>query len=451
MPVLKFSLLILPVLASSAFAGGLTLPTHGVRSLERGGALIAGADDADSLWLNPGGLGHLAGNKKQALLFDVALVYQSVEYTRLDVVSGGAPFPQVENLQPGTLIPTLAGAIGIGDRLVIAGGLASPQTAFHRYAADGVQRYASVGLDGSRYVVITAGVGYKVSDRLRVGATLSNFVTSTKLAIVASGCPSTMTCAPEEPGFDMGLDLEQTDALSPSGSVGVQYDAAPSLTLGLAIDTPRTIAATGKLTIDLPGALPFEDATVSGDRAKLELTYPAAIRAGVEWRPVKSLRIEAALDVELWSMHDEVTLTPDAITIDNVGGASSTITLAPMHIPRDYQTTFAPALGIEWHGPKVMVGAGYSYETAAAPARTVSVLAVDSAKHLIGIGGGYEDAGWQIGAAAGFVALEGVDVPLAGAGVPQLAPLGNPDVTNVNAGSYRSRYLMAGLRFARRW
>ncbi len=79
------------------------------------------------------------------------------------------------------------------------------------------------------------------------------------------------------------------------------------------------------------------------------------------------------------------------------------------------------------------------------------MLAVDSAKHLIGIGGGYEDAGWQIGAAAGFVALQGVDVPLAVAGVPQLAPLGNPDVTNVNAGSYRSRYLMAGLRFARRW
>jgi hypothetical protein len=98
-----------------------------------------------------------------------------------------------------------------------------------------------------------------------------------------------------------------------------------------------------------------------------------------------------------------------------------------------------------------MFGAGYSYETAGAPARTVSVLAVDAAKHLIGIGGGYEEDGWQIGAAVGFVALAGVDVPITDAAVGQLAPFGATETTNVNAGSYRSHYLLAGLRFARRW
>lgn len=438
----------LPLLiATPAAAGGLTLPIHGVRSLQRGGALIAGADDADALWLNPGGLGHLAGDKKQALLFDVSLVYQAVEYTRLD--ASGAFFPRQTNQQPGTLVPTIAGALGIGDRLVIAGGVAFPDQTFHRYAAEGPQRYASVGLDGSRNAMVTGGAGYKVSEQLRVGATLSTFVTSTKLAIVASGCPQSMTCAPEDPSFDMGLALDQTDALSITGSIGVQYDVLPHVTLGLAIDGPRRVAGSGTLTVDLPGALVFDDATVSGDRASLAMTYPAAIRAGVEWRPVTSLRIEAALDVELWSMHDDVTLTPDGITIENVTGGP--LLLDRMSIPRDYKTSYAPAIGVEWHGPKVMLGAGYAYETAAAPADKVSVLAVDAAKHLVAVGGGYEDGGWQIGAAAGFVALSGVDVPFASAAVPQLAPLGNPDVTNVNAGSYRSHYLMAGLRFARRW
>ena len=445
---MRASKFFLPLLiASPAAAGGLTLPIHGVRSLERGGALIAGTDDADALWLNPGGLAHLAGDKKQALLFDVSLVYQVVDYTRLD--ASGTLFPRETNQQPGMLVPTIAGALGIGDRLVIAGGIAFPDQAFHRYAADGPQRYASVSLDGSRNVLVTAGAAYQVSDQLRVGATLSTFVTSTKLALVASGCPQSMTCAPEDPSFDLGLALDQTDVLSITGSVGVQYDALPQLTLGLAIDGPRRVAGTGTLTVDLPGALVFDDATVSGDQASLALTYPVAIRAGVEWRPVKPLRIEAALDVELWSMHDDVTLTPDGITIENVAGGP--LLLKRMSIPRDYKTSYAPALGIEWHGPKVMLGAGYAYETAAAPSSKVSVLAVDAAKHLIGAGGGYEDGGWQIGAAVGFVALSGVDVPLARAAVPQLAPLGNPDVTNVNAGSYRSHYLMAGLRFARRW
>lgn len=445
MRALKFFLVLL--IATPASAGGLTLPVHGVRALERGGALIAGADDADALWLNPGGLGHLAGDNKQALLFDISLVYQAVEYTRLD--ASGTFFPQQSNQQPGTLVPTIAGAIGIGDRLVLAGGIAFPDQTFHRYAPDGPQRYASIGLDGSRNVMVTAGAGYKVSDQLRVGATLSTFVTTTKLAIVASGCPQAMTCSPEDPSFDMGLTFDQTDALAITGSVGVQYDVVPHVTLGLAIDGPRKVAGSGTLTVDLPGALVFDDATVTGDRASIAMTYPAAIRAGVEWRPVASLRIEAALDAELWSMHDDVTLTPDGVAIDNVAGGP--LLLNRMAIPRDFKTSYAPSLGIEWHGPKVMFGAGYAYETAAAPANKVSVLAVDAAKHLIGIGGGYEDGGWQIGAAAGFVALEGVDVPLAIAAVPQLAPLGNPDVTNINAGSYRSRYLMAGLRFARRW
>lgn len=439
----------LPLLiASPAWAGGPNLPVHGVRSLARGGALIAGADDADALWLDPAGLAHLAGDRRQALLFDVALVYQAVEYTGLDPATG-LPLPTVSNLQPGTLVPTLAGAIGIGERLVLAGGIASPDRTFHRYAADGSQRYASVGLAGSRDVMVTAGVGYKVDERLRVGATLSTFVTSTRLEVVASGCPATITCASGDASFDLGLVLEQTDALSPSGSLGVQYDAARTLTVGLVIETPRRVSATGTLALDLPGAAVFQDATVTGDRASLTFDVPAAIRTGVEWRPTRGIRIEAALGVELWSMHDELTLTPDGISIDNVAGGP--FVLGKMTIPRDYRTTFAPALGVEWHGPKLMLGAGYAYETAAAPARTVSVLAVDAAKHLIGIGGGYEDAGWQIGAAAGFVALEGVDVSLDNAAVPQLAPLGSPTATNVNAGAYRSRYLMAGLRFARRW
>jgi long-chain fatty acid transport protein len=434
-------------LGETAEAGGLSLPIHGARSLERGGAFIAGADDADALWLNPAGLGHLAGNKKQALLFDVVLLYQPSEYERL--AADGTLLPRVTNQQPGTLVPALAGALGIGDKLVIAGGLASPYTGFHRYAGDGPQRYASVGLDGSTFVVVTAGVGYRVSDRLRLGATLQNFVSLTKLSTVANGCPSSMTCAPEDPAFDLGLTLDQTDSLAPSGSIGLQYDATEQLTLGLAVQGPTRIAATGKLTVALPSSVVFEDATVSGTRAELAFTLPAAIRTGIEYRPLRSLRVEAALAVELWSAHDRVTLKPDAIVVDNVAGGP--FTLGDMTIPRDYKTTFAPALAIEWHGPKLMLGAGYSYETAAAPARTVSVLAVDSAKHLIGFGGGYEDAGWQIGAAFGFVAFENVDVPLANAAVPQLAPLGTTEITNVNAGSYRSRYLIGGLRFARRW
>lgn len=444
----KFSALAVLFATSASFAGGMVLPIRGVRTLARGGAFVAGADDADALWLDPAGLAHLAGNNKRALLFDAAFVYQTVDYTRLD--GDGNPLPKVTNLQPGQPIPTLAGALGIGDRLVIAGGLASPYSSFHRYAADGPQRYGSVSLDGSFFVIITAGVAYKVDDRLRIGATVQNLVSRIASRIVVSGCPGAMTCAVEDRSFDTSIEIEQTDYFSPSGSIGVQYDAADSLTLGLAIQAPMVVSGSGTLKLELPTSTFFDGASVSGDAGRIAFTLPPAVRAGIEWRPDERWRIEAALDVELWSMHDQIEIEPENVRIENAPGGPYTV--SPMVIPRQYTTSFSPSLGIEWHGPNVMFGAGYGYETAAAPPSHVSVLTVDASKHLVGIGGGYEQEGWQIGAAAGFVAVSGVEVPLAEARVPQLAPIADQATgVIVNAGSYRSRYVVAGLRFARRW
>jgi len=431
----------------SARAGGLALPVRGVRSLERAGALIAGADDVDALWLDPAGLARLAGDGHRALLFDAAYVYQTVDYARID--AGGAVLPAVSNQQPGQPLPTLAGALGIGDRLVIAGGIAAPYTAPHRYDASGSQRYDSVSLDSAAFVYITVGAAYKVTDQLRIGATLTDVYSKIALQIVASGCPPGATCAPEDRAFDMRLSQDQTDFVAPTGSLGVQYDASPAATLGLAVQAPSRVSAPGTLTAQLPSAAAFDGAQQLGNRAQLSMTLPAAIRAGVELRPVPALRVEAALDVELWSMHDAITLAPDHVQIQTSGG---TYELGQLEIPRHYRTSFAPSVAVEWHGPGVMLGAGYSYETAAAPAGTVSVLTVDAPKHLIGFGGGYEADGWQIGAAAGFAALADVGVALADAQVPQLAPLRTqPLETAVNAGTYKSRYWMAGLRFARQF
>src|SRR5689334_4595950 len=76
--------LMLLVAAVPAHAGGMVLPVHGVRSLSRAGAFVAGADDAAARWQNPAGLAHTAGEGTRALLFDLGLVYQPVEYTALD-------------------------------------------------------------------------------------------------------------------------------------------------------------------------------------------------------------------------------------------------------------------------------------------------------------------------------------------------------------------------------
>ena len=295
-------------------------------------------------------------------------------------------------------IPTIAAALGVGDRLVIAGGIAAPYAGLHRYDDDGAQRYSSVSLEGSAFVYLTVGAAYQLSDQLRVGATLVDVISRLASRVVLSGCPGQTVCAPEDPDFDALAQISQTDLVAPSGSVGVQYDAAPIATLGLAFQAPSRVSATGKFMSRLPSSAFFNGARVEGGRGRpvLHACLPA-IRAGIELHPTSELRIEAALDIELWSMHDEIDITPHDIRIENAAGVG-TYTVGNIAIPRKFKTSYAPAIGAEWRGAKLMLGAGYSYETAAAPPGYVSVLTVDSAKHLVGIGGGYEVAGWQIGA-----------------------------------------------------
>jgi long-chain fatty acid transport protein len=432
-----------------ATAGGMVLPVRGVRDVERAGALIAGAEDADALWLNPAGLAHLAGDGHHALLFDAAYVYQSVDYARID--SGGNHLPPVSNQAPGMPIPTVAGAMGIGDRLVLAGGIAAPYAGLHKYDENGPQRYASVSLAGSAFVYITVGAAYKVNDQLRVGATFTDVYSKVVSQIVLSGCPGQTVCAPEDPEFDAFGQDTQTDYWSPSGSLGVQYDVRPNVTLGLAAQAPSKVSATGTFESRLPASAFFQGAKVVGSDSELALTLPAVIRAGVEVRPIPSLRVEVALDVELWSEQDAITIQPHGVEIQNAPGVG-TYVVGDLSIPRHYKNSYAPAIGVEWHGANMMLGAGYSYETAAAPKGYVSVLTVDSAKHIIGLGGGYEAGGWQIGASAGIALLADVDLALADAKVPQLTPIRDqPSTVPINAGSYQSRYLLAGLRFARQF
>lgn len=431
---------------TTAVAGGLVLPVSGVRSLARGGAFVAGAEDADSLWLNPAGLARLSGEGKRELMFDAAYVYQTVEYTPLDAT--GVPGAPVKNLQPGHPVPQLAGAYAIGDCLVLAGGISAPYDTVHRYAADSRARFASLDSSGSQYYVISFGAGYAVSEQLRVGAVVQNWVSRRFEQIVTTACTEA-TCDPNDASLDMRLGIAQTDYFAPGAAIGLQYTLRPELAVGLHVQSPVRIAGTGDLTASIPTAMRFSSATVRGDQAELAYTLPPAARLGVEARPLAALRIEAALAIELWSVPGATTLTPDRVQLENVLGGPYPI--GPISIENHGKTSFAPSLGIEWHPAGMMIGAGYAYETSATSARDVSVARVDAAKHVIGLGGGYEADGWQIGAAIGIALVADVDVAADEARVLQQAPLRDPPTTSaINAGRYQSAIVVGGLRFARR-
>ncbi|HEY1555216.1 MAG TPA: outer membrane protein transport protein [Kofleriaceae bacterium] len=428
------------VISATAHAGGMFLPVQGVHSLERAGALVAGADDPDALWLDPAGLAHDAGNNRRALLFDIAYVYQPVDYTPPGALAA------IANQQPGAVgIPTVAASLGIGDRLVVAAGLAGQYAGLHRYDVTGPERYASVSLDGSSFAIVSVGAAYVVAPGLRVGATVQDRVTTLELQVVASACPPQQTCAASDASFDLPLHQSETAFVSPSGSVGAQYDLGTLATVGATLQAPAYVSQGGTLTARLPTSPQFAGAKQVGSSASATFWLPPAARAGIELHPARGVRVEAAVDVELWSLHDAIELSPDKISIGSFA-------LEPMKLARSYRTSFSPSLGGDVRLGAVQLGAGVAYETAAAPTADVSVLTVDAPKWLVGLGGGYEEAGWQVGAALGYAHLAAVDVSPADAAVDQLQALRTqPTPVAVNAGAYRSYYVVAGLRLGRKF
>ena len=271
------ALVLVPTLAS---AGGMYLPTRGVRPTGRAGAFVAGADDASALWFNPAGLAHL---RRWGFVADAGFVHQSVDYARIN--SGGVAEPSVSNQAPGLPVPSLGYAHRVNRKVVIAGGVWAPYAGLAKFDADGPQRYSSVDMSRSIIATLGFGVAVAVTDRLRVGATVQDHVVGLSSDIVLSGCPGQTVCAPEDPEFDSWNRIEQQTYFQPSGSVGVQLDATDRVTLGAAFQLPVSVAGQGTLSSRLPSSGFFNGAAVEGDRADISLTLPAAIRAGVEVRP----------------------------------------------------------------------------------------------------------------------------------------------------------------------
>lgn len=434
---------------SLAAAGGMYLPTRGVRPTGRAGAFVAGADDASALWFNPAGLAHLA---HWGVVADAGFVHQAVDYHRID--SGGNDAGTVSNQAPGLPVPSLGYARRASSKVVVGGGLWAPYAGLAKFDSDGAQRYSSVDMSKSIIATVGLGVAVAVGDRLRLGATVQDHVVMLTSDIVLSGCPGQTVCAPEDPEFDSLNRVEQHSYFQPSGSVGLQLDATDRVTVGAALQLPVAIRGQGTLSSRLPSSGFFNGAAVEGDRADVSMDLPAAIRAGVEVRPGR-WRVEAALDVELWSAHEEVLIEPKGVRIVNAPGVG-TYQFGPIHIPRQYATTYAAQLGVEGRpsaGTPLTVRAGYAYETAAAPDTYLSVLTVDGAKHLVAAGLGYRVGGWDVDAVFSFATMGTRHVDPSVGKAPQVNPIRDtsamPLDVYVNWGDYTSSWIVAGLGIAR--
>ena len=450
---------------AQSWAAGLYVTDRGVRPMGRGGAFVAGADDLGSIWYNPAGIRE-AGN---AVLFDATLVNYSADYTRRTQVIDGSgvariyEYPTVSSTTPVLPIPTLAASHHFGSRFTGAVGVYGPNAALQTFPAEiggkpAASRYSLVSLGGSVLATISVGGAVKITDRFTVGANLQALVGSFTSRVYFNANPADRFLgAPEDPNYDTEAQLSAKPIIAPSGNLGLKYQFADWLRVGVSGQLPQWINAPATVKTRLPDVALFDNAQQVGNSGRVKFTLPAILRAGVEFKQVwdtrRSLAVEVAYVREFWSMHKNIDVATTDVTLTGITGFPSPFYVAPIKIPRNLKDSNSFRLGGEYMFPltdslSMAARAGISFETSAADPAWVSPLTIDGNKLIPSLGVGL-NIGPKLRVDASFTKafMFGVDVDPAEAQVPRINPVaGNPVATEpINGGSYRTSANLFGL------
>ncbi len=461
--LLAVAILATALAPSPASAGGLFLTDRGARPLSRGFALIAGADDPQAIWTNPAGLSWSG----QQFLFDATLTFLRASYERVD--GGGNVLPTVDANATPLPIPMLAYSHPIGD-WTIGLGVFAPNASLLRWPrgvrADGgtcdftgddaddpscqpaPQRYSLYSLEGSAFLNISPAVAWQPIEGFSIGLGMHLLVGSFVGETAISSCDGFVCSQPESPEWDGLARFELSPILHPGMSGGLTYDAGMVRVGASFAWWPRAVSGDATLQVRLPSAPLFDGARVEGDKARLELELPFILRGGVEFRPTRGLRIEAALVWEHWATQQAARITPKNVWIRDAV-AIGDYQVGPLDIPRNMNDVYSVRFGGSYRfaDERVELSLGVNYENSSFKDAYLTPLTLDSSKWVTGLGISVQVTGgvW-IDVSYAHVFLQ--DRNVTDSQVPQpnpIRPPRNPDVPPTAGGAVaigNGRYAM---------
>ncbi|NOY89674.1 MAG: hypothetical protein GXP55_00595 [Deltaproteobacteria bacterium] len=385
---------------SVARAGGFYLTDRGVRPMGRGFAFTAGADDPQALWYNPAGL----TGQGQQLLLDASMTFFRGSYARVD--SGGNDLPRVEASGAPAPIPMIGYVDDLGrDDFAFGVGVLAPNAVLLRWPrgvnAEGrrcdpnqpgceaaPQRYSLYDMNGSALLHVVAAAAYEPLPWLSIGAGLQLMLGSFQSEVALSACDRFICSQPENPEWDAVARVR----LSPVVEPGLQFGLLAKfskLRIGVSmLYWPTAIRGDARIDVRLPSAPLFDGARVEGNRARVRIDFPLTLRGGVEFRPTRSLRIEADVSYEGWSSQRSVSIRPKNVWIRDAI-AIGDYQVGEVSISREMRDVLSLGLGVEadvLRDQRLSLRGGLSYSNSGFDSAHLTALTLDSDKLSVGFG-----------------------------------------------------------------
>lgn len=448
-------------LLSQADAANYYLSPVGLRSLSRGGAFIAGADDISAQWNNPAALSRISGSHFQ--LYTVG-VKQFIHFDRTDYPGEGPdetdlinePVSNEASILP---IPHFGYITDFGTKkLTLLLGFTSPYATGIQYPQGGPQRYA---MEDSMVIHTFTGpsIAYQATPWLSLGVGASwNYLIvgqSKKVAINMGICNSET----ENPECDVSFDAMTKDPAAFAWNISTLIEPeSKKWAIGLMMQPKIHFNLTGNLEADFTGNYFYEadpklitSQSASDDEVKMEVDLPNIYRLGFLVRPKPNLEIELAGVYEGWKILPSLNLTDINMTMTTLAG-EATIT-DDITIDTYFTDTYSIRLGWEWDiSEKWTVRNGYLYETTGLPEEYLNVGTFDRNKYGYGLGGTWNPTpSWSFDAGI-FQSFMG-EIDLQNSAAKQTAVAVNPldqstsivDGRTINDGVYSSAALLVGL------
>ncbi|MBI3071831.1 MAG: outer membrane protein transport protein [Deltaproteobacteria bacterium] len=340
--------------SSISLAAGWEIPDHGARGLGRGGAFIASANDGTAIVYNPANLAFQDGTR--LTLASHFITHQSDFARAGNDPFSGAPFAPVTNDAGVFWVPfiTVSSQFGLKN-WTFAIGVHGPNSYGRvRFPESGGQRYSLIE---SNFVVIqySFAAAWRINRRVAVGATVewvdSRIKFREKIPLIAGS---------EDPANDIPSTVEVADHFGFNTVLGVRWEFVDDFVFGLSARPPIFVRATGTVTSSPPPGI-----TISGNSAKLTVSHPVVVRAGVAWMQPR-FNIEAAVVFEAWSVLDAYKTSFPGVFV-NLG--TSSFPISNINIPTNWRDTWSYRLGGDFEViPNVFtLRAGAYFETAAPP------------------------------------------------------------------------------------
>lgn len=451
-------------LLSTADAANYYLSPVGLRSLSRGGAFIAGADDISAQWNNPAALSRISGSHFQ--LYTVG-IKQYINFDRNDYPGEGPDGTDlitdpISNEAPILPIPHMGYITDFGsEKWTMLLGFTSPYATGISYPEGGPQRYT---MESSMVIHTFTGpaLAYQARPWLSFGLGASwNYliVGQSKQVALKTEFPEICNGETENEQCDVSFDAMTKDPAAFAWNLSFLLEPEPKRwALAFMVQPKIHFNLEGTLDADLTGNYFYENdpqiiktQIAKDEEVSMDIDLPNIYRLGFLVRPKPNIEIEVSAVYEGWNILPSLNLTDVNMKMETLTGEAAITD--DIIIPTNFTDTYSIRLGWQWDiSEKWTVRNGYLYETTGLPEEYLSIGSFDRDKWGYGLGGTWNpSASWSLDAGV-FQSFMG-EIDLQNAAAKQTAVEVNVidqstalvDGRSINDGVYSSSALLAGL------